>query len=105
MSQVDTARDEEVKTQLYKEAKAKEAQQKANLTSKYGGKIFSHQLQPGLLISLLPCSDRGLNDAKVVLRKGERWANPIACKTTCDKAVKALEPKISAGNINHDASE
>ena len=48
MSQLDTNHDEKVKTQLYKEAKAKEAQQKANLTSKYGGKIFSHQLQPGI---------------------------------------------------------
>jgi hypothetical protein len=39
MSQVDTARDEEVNTQLYKEAKAKEAQQKANFASKYDGRI------------------------------------------------------------------
>ncbi len=67
MSQVDTACNEEVKNQLYKEAKAKEAQQKANLASTYYGTIPSHQLQSGLLISLIPCSDRGLNDAKVVL--------------------------------------
>ncbi len=78
MSQVNTAHDEEVKTQLYKEAKAKEAQQKANLASKYGGTIPSHQLQSGLLISLVPCSDRGLNDTKVVLQKGNRGADPIA---------------------------
>ncbi len=67
MSQVNTACDEEVKTQLYKEAKAKEAQQKAYLTSKYGGTIPSHQLQSRLLISLVSSSDRGLNDTKVVL--------------------------------------
>ncbi len=110
MSQVDTACNEEVKNQLYEEAKAKEAQQKANLASTYGGTIPSHRLQSGLLISLLPCSDRGLNDAKVVLQKGDRGANPIARKKTRDKVVKALEPKNSAGNISRiltsvDASE
>jgi hypothetical protein len=57
MSQVDTACNEEVKTQLYKEAKAKEAQQKANLASKYSGTMPSHQLQSELLISLVLCSD------------------------------------------------
>jgi hypothetical protein len=70
MSQVDTSCNEEVKNQLYEEAKAKGAQQKDNLASTYGGTISSHQLQSGLLISLLPCSDRGLNNAKVVLQKG-----------------------------------
>jgi hypothetical protein len=110
MSHVNTACNEEVKNQLYKEAKAKEAQQKANLASTYGGTIPSHQLQSGLLISLVPCSDRGLNDTEVILRKGDRGANPIACKKTRDKVVKALKPKISAGNISHiltsvDASE
>jgi hypothetical protein len=65
MSQVNTACNEEVKNQLYKEAKAKEAQQKANLTSTYSGNIPSHQLQSGLLISLVPRSDRGLNDATI----------------------------------------
>ncbi len=110
MSQVDTACNEEVKNQLYEEAKAKEAQQKANLASTYGGNIPSHQLPSGLLISLNPCSDRGLNDAKVILRKGDIGANLIARKKVHDKVVKALEPKISAGNISHiltsvDASE
>jgi hypothetical protein len=110
MSQVNTAHNEEVKNQLYKEAKAKEAQQKANLTNTYGGTIPNHQLQSGLLISLVPCSDRGLNDTKLVLRKGDRGADPIAHKKTCDKVVKALEQKISAGNISRiltsvDASE
>jgi hypothetical protein len=110
MSQVDTACNEEVKNQLYKEDKAKEAQQKANLASTYGGTIPSHQLQSGLLISLVPRTDRGLNDAKVVLQKGDRGANLIASKKTCKKVVKALEPKITAGNISRiltsvDASE
>jgi hypothetical protein len=110
MSQVNTACNEDVNTQLYKEAKSKEAQQKAYLASKYGGKIPSHQLQSGLLISLVPWSDRGLNDAKIVLQKGDRGANPIACKKMHDKVVKALEPKTSAGNIcriltSVDASE
>jgi hypothetical protein len=111
MSQVNTTCNEEVKNQLYEEAKAKEEdQKKANLASTYGGTIPSHQLQSGLLISHIPCSDRGLNDAKVVLQKGDRGANPIACKKTCDKVVKALKPKISAGNISRiltsvDASE
>ncbi len=45
MSQVNTACNEDVKNQHYKEAKAKEAQQKANLASTYGGTIPSHQLQ------------------------------------------------------------
>ncbi len=84
MSQVNTACNEEVKNQLYKEAKAKEAQQKANLTSTYSGTIPSHQLQFGLLISLVPCSDRGLNNAKVVLQKGDRGAAPIARKKMRD---------------------
>ncbi len=57
MSQVDTTCNEEVKTQLYKKAKAKEAQQKANLASEYSGTIPSHQLQSELLISLVFCSD------------------------------------------------
>jgi hypothetical protein len=110
MSQVNTTCTEEVNTQLYEKAKAKEAQQKANLASKYGGTIPSHQLQSGLLISLVPCSDKGLNDAKVVLRKGDRGADLIACKKMHEKVVKALKPKISAGNISHiltsvDASE
>jgi hypothetical protein len=100
MSQVDTAQNEEVKNQLYKEAKAKEAQQKANLASTYGGTIPSHQLQSGPLISLVPCSDRGLNDAKVVLQKGDRGANSIACKKMRNKVFNALKPKISAGNIS-----
>ncbi len=100
MSQVNTAPNEKVKTQFYKEAKAKEAQKKANLASKYGGTIPSHQLQNGLLISIVPCSDRDLNHAKLVLRKRDRGANPIACKKMHNKVVKALEPKISAGNIS-----
>jgi hypothetical protein len=67
MSKANTAQNEEVKNQLYEEAKAKEAWQKANLVSTYGGTIPSHQLQSGPLFSLVPCSDRGLNDVKVVL--------------------------------------
>ncbi len=42
ISQVDTAPNEEVKNQLYEEAKAKVAQQKATLASKYSGTIHSH---------------------------------------------------------------
>jgi hypothetical protein len=110
MSQVDTACNEVVKNELYEEAKANEAQQRANPASKYGGTIPSHQLQSGYLISLVPYSDRGLNDTKVVLQKGDRGVDPIACKKTRDKVVKALKPNISAGNISSiltsvDASE
>jgi hypothetical protein len=83
-----------------KKPRPRKIQQKANLASTYGGSIPSHQLQSGLLISLIPCSDRGLNDAKVIRQKGNRGANPIACKKTRDKVIKALEPKISAGNIS-----
>jgi hypothetical protein len=95
MSQVNTACNEEVKNQLYEEANAKETQQKANLASTHGGNIPSHQLQSGLLISLVPCSDRGLNDVKVILQKGDRGADPIACRKRHDKVVKALKSKKS----------
>jgi hypothetical protein len=74
------------------------------------GEFPSHQLQSRLLISLVLCSDRGLNDATVVLQKGDRGANLITRKKMRDKVIKALEPKISAGNISRiltsvDASE
>jgi hypothetical protein len=69
MSQLDTNHNEKVKTQLYKASKASEAQQKPNLANAYGGKVPAHQLQPGLLISLVPCSERGLGEAKVDLHK------------------------------------
>jgi hypothetical protein len=110
MSQLDTNQDEKVKTQLYKASKASEAQQKANLANAYGGKVPARQLQPNLLISLVPCSERGLGEAKVVLHKSDRGADPISSKKTRDKVIKSLEPKILAGNISRiltsvDASE
>ncbi len=85
MSQLDTNHDEKIKSQLYEESRAIEAHQKANLANAYGGKIPAHQLQSGLLISLVPCSNRGLGEAKVILRKGDRGAYPISCKKTRDK--------------------
>ena len=111
MSQMADARDEEVQLQLYKEARAKRVQQRAEIASNFGGGSPAPQLQSGLLLSLVPHSDKGPGDVKVVLRKGDRGANPFACKKkTRDKIVKALEPKISAGNISRiltsvDASE
>ena len=100
LSQLDADHDEKFKAQLYEESRANEAQQKANLANAYGGKVPAHQLQSGLLISLVPRSHRGLGEAKVVLRKGDRGADPISRKKTRDKVVKSLEPKISAGNIS-----
>ena len=100
MSQLDNACNEEVQSQLYEEAKAKEVQQKANLANKYGSSNLAHQLHSGLPISLVPCSDKSIGDVKVFLRKGDRGANPFACKKTRDKIVKALKLKISAGNIS-----
>ena len=67
MSQLDTDHDEKVKTQLYEASKASEAQQQANLANAYGGKVPAHQLQSGLLVSLVPRSDRSLGEAKEVL--------------------------------------
>ena len=52
------------------------------------------------MISLVPCSNRGLAKAKVSLRKGDKGVNPISCKKTRDKVIKSLEPKLSAGNIS-----
>jgi hypothetical protein len=36
----------------------------------------------------------------IILRKQDRGSDGIACKKTRDKVVKALEPKIAAGNIS-----
>ena len=102
MSHLDTDRDEKVKTQLYEASKASEAQKQANLANAYGGKVPAHQLQSaGLLISFVSRSDRGLGEAKVILRKGDRGADPISRKKTRDIVVKSLDRKISAGNISH----
>jgi hypothetical protein len=68
---------------------------------KYGTKnIPSHELQSSLLISLAPQSDKDLGAVNIILRKHDRGTDAIACKKARDKVVKALEPKISAGNIS-----
>ncbi len=54
---------------------------------------------PGL-ISLAPCNSKDLGAFNVILRKQDRGNDAIARKKTQDKVVKALEPKIAAGNIS-----
>ena len=97
--QMADARDEEVRSQVYEETKANRFRQRATFAGTFGGGSAAPQLHPGLQLSLVPRSDKSLGDAKVILCKGDRGADPFACKKTRDKIVKALEPKISASNI------
>jgi hypothetical protein len=60
----------------------------------------SHELQSGLLISLAPRSDKDLGAVNIILRKQDCGTDAIAHKKARDKVVKALEPKIAAGNIS-----
>jgi len=78
-----------------------EEQCKNEIALKYGSKkIASHELQSGLLISLAPRSDKDLGAVNIILRKQDRGTDAIAHKKARDKVVKALEPKIAAGNIS-----
>jgi len=63
-------------------------------------KVPARQLQTGLLISLVPRSERDFDTINVILRKNDRGADAIARKKTRDKIVKAMEPKLSANNIS-----
>ena len=63
-------------------------------------KAASHELKSGLLISLAPRNSKDLGAVNVILRKQDRGNDAIARKKTRDKVVKALEPKIAAGNIS-----
>jgi hypothetical protein len=63
-------------------------------------KIVSHELQSGLLISLAPRSDKDLGAVNIILCKQDCGTDAIARKKARDKVVKALEPKIAAGNIS-----
>lgn len=54
----------------------------------------------GLQISLKTRTEQDLGVTKVILRKQDRGSDPISRKKTRDKVVKALEPKISAGNLS-----
>jgi hypothetical protein len=74
--QMADARNEEVQSQLYKEAKANRFWQRATFAGTFGGGSAAPQLHSGLQLSLVPCSDKGLGDAKVILRKGDRGADP-----------------------------
>jgi hypothetical protein len=62
--------------------------------------VASHELQSGLLISLAPRNTRDLGAVNIILRKQDRGNDAFARKKTRDKVVKALEPKIAAGNIS-----
>ncbi len=63
-------------------------------------KVASHELQSGLLISLAPRNTRDLGAVNIILRKQDRGNDVFARKKTRDKVVKAIEPKIAAGNIS-----
>jgi hypothetical protein len=63
-------------------------------------KVASHKLQSGLLISLAPCNNKDLDAVNIILSKQDRGNDAIARKKMRDKVVKALEPKIAAGNIS-----
>jgi hypothetical protein len=60
----------------------------------------ARQLRTGLQISLVPRNDNDLSSIDVVLCKSDRGADAIASKKTCNKIVKALDPKLSANNIS-----
>jgi hypothetical protein len=59
-------------------------------------KAASQELQSGLLISPAPCTNKDLGAVNIILCKQDRGYDAIARK----KVVKALEPKIAAGNIS-----
>jgi hypothetical protein len=63
-------------------------------------KAASQELQSGLLISLAPRTNKDLGAVNITLHKQDRGSDAIACKKMRDKVVKALEPKIAAGNIS-----
>jgi hypothetical protein len=63
-------------------------------------KAASQELQSGLLISLAPHTNKDLGAVNIILRKQDCGSDAIARKKTWDKVVKALEPKIAAGNIS-----
>jgi hypothetical protein len=78
-----------------------EERRKNEIALKYGSKkIPSDEFQSGLLISLAPCSDKDLGAENIILHKQDRGTDAIACKKARDKVVKALEPKMAAGNIS-----
>ena len=68
--QMADARDEEVRSQLYGEAKANQFQQRATFAGTFGGGSAAPQLHSEIQLSLVPRSDKGLGDAKIILRKG-----------------------------------
>jgi hypothetical protein len=88
----------DVKARLYD--KHMEAEHKTREALCYGTKIPSHELQTGLQITLVSCTDRNISDVKVVFCKQDCGVDPISCKKMWDKVVKYLEPKISAGNFS-----
>ncbi len=63
-------------------------------------KIPAFQNKWGLQISLETCTDQDLGVVNVILCKHDRGDDPISCKKTRDKVVKALETKILAGNLS-----
>jgi hypothetical protein len=64
------------------------------------GKTPALQTQSGLQFTLATHTDRNFGEAKVILCKQDRSADPISCKKLQDKVVKSLDTKISAGNLS-----
>ena len=87
------------KARLYDEFIAD--QKKQEKEKKYSSrKIPAFQNKWGLQISPAVRSDDELGVVKIILRKQDRGDDPISRKKTRDKVVKALETKISAGNLS-----
>ncbi len=53
-----------------------------------------------MLNTLSSRNDKDLCETRIIIRKEERGNDAITRKKTRDKVVKALEPKISAGNLS-----
>jgi hypothetical protein len=74
---------------------------KQNLWLKYGtSAVPFHSLASGLQITLSSCNKWDLRKIKIIIGKEERGNDAITRKKTCDKVVKSLEQKNSAGNLS-----
>ena len=97
--QVEATPEEIEKAELYdnimKERRAQALRLKYNSPS-----VPSHSLSSGLQITLSSRNDRDLRETRIIIRKDERGSDAITRKKTHDKVVKALDPKISAGNLS-----
>ena len=87
------------KARLYEELLESQRQEVSKKIN-FSRPVPAFQNKWGLQISLKTRTEQDLGVTKVILRKQDRGSDPISRKKTRDKVVKALEPKISAGNLS-----